>query len=175
MRRIGKPLKDALAPVSYTQLQGSAALPGISPLGSYGRGGLVFGIAPVLIDAMVESCEAAPGEGLGMWLQHQGGAIARVAPAATAYWNRGASHNVGVFSFWKMPPEGTEQRVEWVRRSWARIEPLTQGQYVNLAATDDRDSRVHAAYGDNYARLAALKKHYDPANLFRLNANIKPA
>jgi hypothetical protein len=33
-----------------------------------------------------------------------------------------------------------------VRRAWAQIEPLTRGQYVNLANTDDRDSRVHAAY-----------------------------
>jgi hypothetical protein len=62
-----------------------------------------------------------------------------------------------------------------VRRAWAHVEPLTRGQYVNLANTDDRDSRVHAAYGDNYPRLATLKKRYDPSNLFRLNANIKPA
>ena len=110
-----------------------------------------------------------------MWLQHQGGAIGRVAPKATAYFNRGASHNVGVFTSWKMPAGDTAREIDWVRRAWAQIEPQTRGQYVNLAASDDREARVHAAYGDNYPRLAALKKRYDPANLFRLNANIKPA
>jgi hypothetical protein len=36
-------------------------------------------------------------------------------------------------------------------------------------------SRILAAHGDNSPPLAALKKRYDPSNLFRLNANIKPA
>jgi len=110
-----------------------------------------------------------------MWLQHQGGAISRVLPKASAYFNRGASHNVGVFDSWQMSAADVERRTEWVRHTWTQIEPLTRGQYVNLAATDDRETRVHAAYGDNYPRLAALKKRYDPNNLFRLNANIKPA
>jgi len=30
---------------------------------------------------------------------------------------------------------------------------------------------IKATYGDNYTRLAALKKKYDPANLFRVNQN----
>jgi len=32
---------------------------------------------------------------------------------------------------------------------------------------------VKAAYRDNYARLAEVKRKYDPANLFRVNQNIK--
>ena len=110
-----------------------------------------------------------------IWLQHQGGAISRVPPGDSAYFNRGASHNVGVAEAWKMPADDASRRSDWVRQTWARIEPLTHGQYVNIASTDDREGRVLAAYGDNYPRLAALKKRYDPNNLFRLNANIKPA
>ena len=175
LRKLGKPLGDDLAPVPYTKLQGSRDLRGISPLGAYGKGGLVYGITATLIDTMVGFTESAPSDGAMMWMQHQGGAISRVAPKDTAYFNRGASHNVGVFTSWKMPPGDTARELEWVRSAWAKIEPQTLGQYVNLAATDDREARIHAAYGDNYARLAELKKRYDPTNLFRLNANIKPA
>ena len=175
MRKLGKPLKDQLAPAPYDKLQGSADLRGISPLGGYGKGGLVDGITPTLIDTMVGFTESAPLDNLMMWLQQQGGAISRVPPHDTAYFNRHASHNVGVFEAWKMPAEDASRKTEWVRSAWTKIEPLTRGQYVNLAATDDREARVHAAYGDNYPRLAALKKRYDPDNLFRLNANIKPA
>jgi hypothetical protein len=49
----------------------------------------------------------------------------------------------------------------------------TGGVYVNNLG-DEGEERVRAAYGGNYERLVALKTKYDPANLFRLNQNIKP-
>jgi len=175
LRKLGKPFEDNMGTADYAKLQGSADLRGFTPLGVYGKGGLVFGVTPKLIDTMVGFAESMPSDGGVLWLQHQGGAISRVPPKDTAYFNRGASHNLGVFTSWKMPPGDRQRDIDWVKRTWTEIEPQTRGQYVNLAATDDREVRVHAAYGENYSRLAALKKRYDPGNLFRLNANVKPA
>ena len=54
------------------------------------------------------------------------------------------------------------------------MEPFTTGGvYVNYLGDEGAD-RVKAAYGANYERLVALKNKYDPANLFRLNQNIRP-
>ena len=50
----------------------------------------------------------------------------------------------------------------------------TGGVYANNLG-DEGMERIEAAYGENYARLLALKTKYDPTNFFRLNQNIKPA
>ena len=47
--------------------------------------------------------------------------------------------------------------------------------YANFMMDDEGEARVKAAYGQNYERLAMVKRKYDPANLFRVNQNIPPA
>jgi hypothetical protein len=62
----------------------------------------------------------------------------------------------------------------------ALVKPLRDSyrsgsQYLNYLG-DEGESRVKAAYGEaKYVRLAALKRRYDPTNLFRVNQNIRPA
>ena len=70
-------------------------------------------------------------------------------------------------------PQQRAERVADVRADWALVEKYTRGFYVNL--NDDDEQKTHANYGANYARLVAAKDKYDPTNLLKLNANIKPS
>ncbi|HEY2808583.1 MAG TPA: FAD-binding oxidoreductase [Steroidobacteraceae bacterium] len=178
LRKLGKATADKLGPVSYLKLQGSANMPGHSNAGLYIKGGLLSALTPALIDAMLDYIDHNPSPSFDLGIEHMGGAISRVAPDATAYFNRHATHNLLALGYWRIPadgPEAAERNATWVRGAWKQLEPFTQGHYVNIMTSDATEGRAHSAYGDNFPRLAALKKRYDPNNLFRLNANIKPA
>ena len=45
---------------------------------------------------------------------------------------------------------------------------------MNFLTQEEGDDRIRAAYGNNYARLAEVKRKWDPENLFRVNKNIAP-
>jgi hypothetical protein len=50
---------------------------------------------------------------------------------------------------------------------------MADRSYVNnLIAEDGR--KVHEVWGANYQKLVAVKRRYDPGNVFRLNHNIEP-
>ena len=73
--------------------------------------------------------------------------------------------------------EGLAHERAWVRSFWDALRPYSSssGSYVNFIGEAD-DDRIRAAYGaEKYGRLAALKKKWDPDNVFHHNANIVPA
>jgi FAD/FMN-containing dehydrogenase len=72
-------------------------------------------------------------------------------------------------------PAKKEQIVGWARSYWDALHPYSAGgAYINFMM-DEGEERVKASYRDNYPRLAAIKRQYDPANFFRVNQNIKPS
>ena len=64
---------------------------------------------------------------------------------------------------------------QWVRDAWERFRAFsTGGNYINLQTADEGDERIRATYGAGFERLLAVKRRYDPGNLFRSNRNIRP-
>ena len=173
LRKLGKPLKDDLGATTYVEAQRSGDAD--NPPGRYYiQGGYVTHLSPALLSSVVESLGDPSLGSVAVILAQVGGAISRVKPGATAFWHREPSHEVIMVGFWD-EPAGAEHAIQLVRGVWKPVEPLTAGYYVNHGGFDESERRIRETYGENYRRLAQLKKRYDPGNLFRLNANIKPA
>ena len=101
------------------------------------------------------------------------GAAQRVAPDATAFGHRDATFATVIAGMWPDPADN-EANIRWVREYSDATAPLSdEGGYVNFMAGDDQ-GRVKANYGANYDRLVAVKRTWDPDNLFHVNQNIQP-
>ncbi|HKF45852.1 MAG TPA: FAD-binding oxidoreductase [Terracidiphilus sp.] len=100
------------------------------------------------------------------------GAVSRVALTDTAFALRQPGYEVDMTGVWSASREKAEA-VRWVQVTRDRLQPFAHGVYVNQLG-DTSDQLVRLAYGGNYARLAEIKKKYDPKNVLRLNQNIKP-
>jgi hypothetical protein len=102
-----------------------------------------------------------------------GGAVSRVGDDDTAFNGRTAGHTFNITSA-AADADGFEEEREWVRDFWTALAPYHTGVYVNFLM-DEGEERVREAYGAaKYDRLKALKRRYDPSNLFSLNQNIPP-
>ena len=70
--------------------------------------------------------------------------------------------------------EDTVTNLRWAKDYWQAMRAYSpRGAYINFMA-DEGEDRVRESYRGNYKRLVQIKRRYDPANLFRLNQNIKP-
>jgi FAD/FMN-containing dehydrogenase len=106
-------------------------------------------------------------------LRELGGAMARVPVDATAFAHRDKAFYIAADSSWQDDPR-PERHIAWAEGFWQAIAPHTDGAYAGFL-DDEGESRVRSAYPPpTYARLAEVKRRYDPANLFRLNPNVRP-
>jgi FAD/FMN-containing dehydrogenase len=103
-----------------------------------------------------------------------GRAIAAVPEDATAFAGRGAAYWFAAEIMWDDEALDDSCRA-WVRAALVDAQPFaTTGRYVNDVA-DTGEDVVRSVYGDaKYERLVALKRAWDPDNVFRLNQNIRP-
>ncbi|MDR6428859.1 FAD/FMN-containing dehydrogenase [Variovorax beijingensis] len=171
--KFGSPIDSSIATCPYLQVQ--SAGDSLFPRGRryYWKAQFLREIGDGAIDALLEIYPKAPSPSALLVFQQVGGAIARVPPSHSAYANRDALYDCFPLAIWDNPADD-DANIRWARELWSAVRPYsTGGVYANNLG-DEGEDRVRAAYGDNHARLVALKNKYDPTNFFRLNQNIGP-
>jgi FAD/FMN-containing dehydrogenase len=141
---------------------------------SFIKGGYADDIRPQALDELVGMVTSGPA-GASFSATVQGGAIGRVEEDATAFAGRAARFDLSADSTWDNSADDDVNR-EWVRRAMAIVEPdATPGRYSN-ENSDVGPEETRSIYGDaKIRRLAALKRAWDPDNVFHLNHNVAPA
>ncbi|ADB50831.1 FAD-binding oxidoreductase [Conexibacter woesei] len=174
LRELGEPIADLLGPLPYSAQQSLLDALWGPGAHNYFKAGWMRGLDDAAIDTLVQHHESVTSPTTEIHVHHMGGAVARVPAGSTAFGDRSAPFLLNIAAS-TPTPDGFDAAVAWTQALHRAIEPaLTGGTYVNFLSAEGEE-RVQAAYGaDTYTRLAALKEAYDPANVFRLNQNIRP-
>ena len=173
LREFGSPVLDLCAPKPYLEHQ--AMFDPTFPHGRwyYMRACDVAELSDQVIDITVEHAMRIKSPLTAFPIWQMGGAVGRVPDDATAFTSRGAGHTFNLTSVTE-GPEGFEEERQWTRDFWSALAPHHLGVYVNFLM-EEGEERVREAYGPaKYDRLKALKREYDPENMFRLNQNVPP-
>lgn len=170
--KAGTPIVDGIKAVDYVAIQRSWDNSDPRSTGSYLKSGFVDEIPDQLVSTISQNYKTFNERGTTMFFQHSGGAIGRVPTDATAFAHRKSVANMFAVVEWPMA-ESRDSHVDYIRQYWKQFEPFTDGWYTNDVDTHNAKT-VNANYQGNYDRLLKVKNKYDPTNLFRLNANVKP-
>jgi UDP-N-acetylenolpyruvoylglucosamine reductase len=174
MRSVGHPLLDHVGPAPFPMVQSifdGLFVPGLQ---WYWRADNFTELTDEAIARHVEHGAKIPTMLSTMHLYPVNGAAQRVSKNDTAYSFREALFAeviVGV----DPDPANADVITRWCKEYWEALHPYSAGgAYVNFMM-DEGQERVQASFRDNYARLAEVKKKYDPKNFFRVNQNIRPS
>lgn len=174
LRTVGTPAVDLIGPMPYPVI--NTLLDPAFPKGArnYWRSAFFKELSEDVIGVLVDAFQRVPSPMSGMVIEHFHGAVTRIDPTATAYPHREPGYNLVLTGEWLDPSED-EVNIAWVRSTFDAVAPYTADSVYSNYLSADEPGRVRAAYGPNWERLVALKRTWDPDNVFHLNANIDPA
>jgi len=170
IRRLGSVIADdvALEPYADTLEDGGAPPPGIqfAARAAFVDRESVPDVVQVLAEA--RASEQSP----VISVRSVGGAVSRVADDATAYSHRQAELMLVTITVGPKPVvEAARPALETI---WGKLAPHVSGAYANFLSSASEEDAAAIYPAQTYNRLAAVKRRYDPANLFARNHNIRP-
>jgi FAD/FMN-containing dehydrogenase len=128
-----------------------------------------------LVDVIVEHAKRQPSPLSTTDLWHVGGAVRRVDEDDMAFSGRDIGYLFNVEANWPDPADD-EANIRWVREFQDAVRDWADGRaYFNFGGfAEEARSAVETTFGAKYERLRAIKRKYDPENVFRMNQNIEP-
>ena len=178
LRELGEMVTDFSGQMQYCEMQ--RLFDTIIPFGKYRcywKSHFLRGLADDVIDLILAGNVEPPSPNTLSSIWNFGGATARVGATETAFGDRSMPYMFSIDSIWEAP-ESDETNIAWTRAFWQRMKPHShEGRiYLNFPGLgEDGEDLVRRSYGDNFDKLRAIKKKYDPGNMFRFNQNIRPA
>jgi FAD/FMN-containing dehydrogenase len=167
------PLADTTGPMPYPGLYTLTGMAAVSRPHSIGNA-FLHELTDETIEIILDLVNRATSPYSVITLRELGGATSRVPVDATAFAHRDKAFYVAADNSWDDEPR-PERHIAWTEAFWRAVAPHTDGVYAAFME-DEGEGRIRAAYPPaTYDRLAAIKRRYDPDNIFRLNANIPPA
>jgi FAD/FMN-containing dehydrogenase len=171
-RELAEPIADMLGPKRYPEIFVPGGEEEFHPVAS-GRTMYVDSVDRSAAEEIVDQLQASMAMMAAVQLRVLGGAAARVPVDATAYAHRKSRIMVNVAALFEAPEPAPEHE-PWVVGLANALRQDDTGAYVNFLG-DEGEERIRAAYpGPTCDRLVAVKRRYDPTNVFRLNQNIPP-
>jgi FAD/FMN-containing dehydrogenase len=167
LRTVGTPLADHIQPIAYDAL--IHTLDAFFPKGRHFfiQTRSLAGLRAETSEVLIESARRFTSPFSALSIHHFHGAASRGPASETAFGPRQDHLMVEIVAGWEPePPEADQQHVRWAQASSQALAPYAlPGGYVSLLDTDEQD-RVPLTFGANYARLLALKRTYDPDDVF---------
>jgi FAD/FMN-containing dehydrogenase len=171
-REVAEPIADLLGPMPYNVMQTLLDPLWAKGIQSYFKGTNLSGLDDGLIERFAERHQASPGPQAELHIHQMGGAVARAGAADSAFPDRSMPFLLNVVTGWH-DAALTDAHVDWARSVVdAAGEASTGRGYVNFLS--DPSSGKSGYDEQTYERLVALKREWDPTNVFRLNQNIEP-
>ena len=173
LREFGSPLMDAVQLMPFPAMQ--KLIDGAFPEGTYNywKSDFVREMSDEVIDLIVTHANKMKSPLSAVVIEYYGGAAGRIGVSQSAFAQRQAEYDIGYMAQWTDPAE-KEVHVAWARDMADALRPHASGGHLLNFLGEESPDMIQAAFGPNYARLAQVKKKYDPTNFFSINQNIKP-
>lgn len=175
LKSLGSPVGDVLQRRPYLTQQ--SLIDATQPHGRryYWKSEYLPGHEPEMLEQAIAHAERIVSPHSAIVIFPLDGALNRLPEAHSAVGNRKTASVINITASWEKPADDAAN-IDWARTTWQAMRRFsTGGTYVNFLTDEEPDERVRAAYGANYARLAEIKRRWDPENFFRRNKNVAPA